>query len=48
MELSRKDEKKETKEGTVEHWARASDNPISGWYGLRRTLGDVLQCIFRH
>ncbi|MEN0062163.1 MAG: DUF6855 family protein [Myxococcota bacterium] len=36
MELGNKDEKQETKPGTVEHWARASDNPIGGWYGLRK------------
>ncbi len=35
MELGSKDQKQETKEGTVEHWARAEDNPIGGWYGLK-------------
>ena len=22
--------------GTVEAWARAADNPVGGWYGLRK------------
>lgn len=38
MELGSKDEKQETKEGTVEHWARSSDNPIGGWYGLKKNF----------
>jgi len=36
--LGSKDEKQETKEGTVEHWARSSDNPIGGWYGLKKNF----------
>ena len=36
MELGSKDEKQEAQEGTVEYWARSSDNPIGGWYGLRK------------
>ena len=35
MLLGSKDQKVETKEGTVEHWGRAADNPIGGWYGLK-------------
>ena len=38
MELGSKDEKQETKEGTVEHWARSANNPISGWYGLKKNF----------
>ena len=38
MELGSKDEKQDTKEGTVEHWARSSGNPIGGWYGLKENL----------
>ena len=38
MELGSKDEKAETKEGTVEHWARSPQNPIGGWYGLKKGL----------
>ena len=36
MELGSKDEKVETTEGTVEHWGRSSNNPIGGWYGLKK------------
>ena len=36
MPLGNKDEKAATKEGTVEHWARSPDNPVGGWYGLRK------------
>jgi hypothetical protein len=36
MELGAADEQKEAKEGTVEAWARSSDNPVGGWYGLRK------------
>ena len=36
MELGSKDEKQDTKPGTVEHWARSADNPVGGWYGLRK------------
>ena len=36
--LGSKDEKIETKENTVEHWARSKDNPIGGWYGLKKGL----------
>lgn len=34
--LGSKDEKVDTKPDTVEHWARSADNPIGGWYGLRK------------
>ncbi|MEM8486224.1 MAG: DUF6855 family protein [Bacteroidota bacterium] len=34
--LGSKDEKQEAKPGTVEHWARSDENPIGGWYGLRK------------
>ena len=30
------DEKKPAADGTVEAWGRSSDNPIGGWYGLRK------------
>jgi len=36
MPLGSKDEQKEAAEGTVEAWARSSDNPVGGWYGLRK------------
>ena len=38
MELGSADEQKPAKEGTVEAWARASDNPVGGWYGLKKGL----------
>ena len=38
MLLGSKDEKQETEEGTVEHWARSADNPIGGWYGLKKNF----------
>jgi hypothetical protein len=30
------DEQKTPVDGTVEAWARAEDNPVGGWYGLRK------------
>ena len=36
VELGAADEKKEASAGTVEAWGRAADNPVSGWYGLRK------------
>ncbi|MCH7920805.1 MAG: glycosyltransferase family 9 protein, partial [Planctomycetes bacterium] len=36
--LGSKDEKQDTKEGTVEHWGRSSSNPIRGWYGLKKNF----------
>ena len=30
------DEQKPAPEGTVEAWGRAADNPVGGWYGLRK------------
>ena len=38
MELGSADEQKSAKEGTVEAWARAADNPVGGWYGLKKRL----------
>lgn len=38
MELGSKDEKQDTKEGTVEHWGRSADNPNGGWYGLKKNF----------
>lgn len=36
MPLGNADEQKDAKPGTVEAWARAADNPVGGWYGLRK------------
>ena len=38
MELGSADEQKPAREGTVEAWGRSSDNPIGGWYGLKKGL----------
>jgi hypothetical protein len=38
IELGSADEQKAAKEGTVEAWARSTDNPIGGWYGLKKGL----------
>ncbi|HLK42032.1 MAG TPA: hypothetical protein VKV34_01730 [Thermoleophilia bacterium] len=34
--LGAADENKPAADGTVEAWGRASDNPVGGWYGLRK------------
>lgn len=34
--LGNADEGKPVAEGSVEAWARASDNPVNGYYGLRK------------
>ncbi|MEM8541433.1 MAG: DUF6855 family protein [Pseudomonadota bacterium] len=36
MPLGNADEGKPTKEGTLEHWARSKNNPVGGYYGLRK------------
>ena len=36
MELGGADEQKPAKEGTVEAWGRSSENPVGGWYGLKK------------
>ena len=38
MELGNADEQKLAKDGTVEAWARSPDNPVKGWYGLKKGL----------
>ena len=38
MELGNADEQKPAKDGSVEAWARSEDNPIGGWYGLKKGL----------
>ena len=38
MELGSVDEQKPAKEGTVEAWARSPENPVGGWYGLKKGL----------
>ena len=34
--LGAADENKPAAEGTVEAWGRSKDNPVGGWYGLRK------------
>ena len=36
MPLGSADEQKPAAEGTVEAWARSPQNPVGGWYGLRK------------
>jgi hypothetical protein len=36
MELGNADEGKAVKEGSLEAWARSEDNPVGGYYGLRK------------
>lgn len=38
MPLGSADEQKAAAEGTVEAWARSDDNPVGGWYGLKKGL----------
>jgi len=36
LPLGAADEQKPAQDGTVEAWGRAPDNPVGGWYGLRK------------
>jgi hypothetical protein len=36
--LGNADEQKEAKPDTVEAWGRSEDNPVGGWYGLKKGL----------
>ena len=36
--LGSADEQKPAAEGTVEAWARSANNPVKGWYGLKKGL----------
>ena len=38
MPLGAADEQKPAAEETVEAWGRAKDNPVKGWYGLKKGL----------
>jgi len=38
MLLGSADEQKPTAKGTVEDWARSGENPVGGWYGLKKGL----------
>lgn len=36
--LGSADEQKEAAPGTVEAWGRSADNPVGGWYGIKKGL----------
>jgi hypothetical protein len=38
MDLGSADEQKQAKDGTVEAWGRSENNPVGGWYGLKKGL----------
>ena len=38
MGLGGADEQKAPKEGTVEAWGRSAQNPVGGWYGMKKGL----------
>jgi hypothetical protein len=38
VELGSADEQKPAREGTVEAWGRSPENPLGGWYGLKKGL----------
>ena len=38
MELGNADEQKPARDGTVEAWGRSPDNPVGGWYGIKKGL----------
>ncbi len=36
MELGSADEQKPARDGTIEAWSRSPENPVGGWYGLKK------------
>lgn len=36
--LGNADEQKPAQDGTVEAWGRSGDNPVGGWYGMKKGL----------
>ena len=38
LALGNADEHQEAKPDTVEAWGRSADNPVGGWYGLKKGL----------
>ena len=38
VDLGGTDEQKEAKAGTIEAWGRSPENPLGGWYGLKKGL----------
>ena len=49
VDLGAADEQKPAKEGTVETWGRSENNPVGGWYGLRKVYrGRFGMCLRRY
>ena len=42
MDLGGADEQKVANENNVEAWGRSEDNPVGGWYGLKKGLRGLL------
>jgi hypothetical protein len=38
VELGSADEQRPAREATVEAWGRSPDNPVGGWYGLKKGM----------
>jgi hypothetical protein len=38
MDLGGADEQKPAAPGTVEAWGRSEENPVGGWYGMKKGL----------
>ena len=38
IDLGSADEQKPAKDGTVEAWGRSPENPVGGWYGMKKGL----------
>src|SRR4051794_28013955 len=45
--LGSADEQKPATEGTVEAWGRSPENPVGGWYGLKKACAGALACTYR-
>jgi hypothetical protein len=48
MELGSADEQKPAKDGTVEAWGRSEQNPVGGWYGLKKGFRGRFGMYIRH
>jgi hypothetical protein len=45
--LGSADEQKTAADDSIEGWGRSIDNPVGGWYGLKRDSAADLECTFR-
>ena len=43
MALGSADEQKPAADGTVEAWARSPENPVGGWYGVKKGLRGTIR-----